>query len=55
MPKTCKFCQASMNNIKVKAYKTVLKEVAEQYDGPEDFINNRIEEICSQEGCLLGR
>ena len=27
----------------------VLKEVAEKYDGAEDFINNRIDEICSQE------
>ena len=37
-----------MNNIKVKAYKKVLKEVAEKYNEAEDFINNRIE-ICSQE------
>ena len=38
-----------MNNIKVKVYKKILKEVAEKYDGAEDFINNRIDEIRSQE------
>ena len=32
-----------MNNIKVKVYKKILKEVA------ENIINNRIDEICSQE------
>ena len=30
-------------------YKKVLKEVTEKYDGAEDFINNRIDETCSQE------
>ena len=38
-----------MNNLKIKVYKRVLKEVSEKYDGAEDFINSRIEEICSQE------
>ena len=38
-----------MNNIKIKIYKRVLKEVSEKYDGTEDFINNKIEEIASQE------
>ena len=28
-----------MNNIKVKVYKRVLEEVAEKYDGAEEFIN----------------
>ena len=37
-----------MNNIKVKLYKKVLK-VAEKYDGAEDFVNNKTDEICSQE------
>ena len=37
-----------MNNIKVKVDKKVLKEVTEKYDGAEDFINNRIDEICSK-------
>ena len=35
-----------MNNLKIKLYKTVLKEASENYDGAEDFINSR---ICSQE------
>ena len=38
-----------MNNLKIKLYKTVLKEASENYDGAEDFINSRIEVICSQE------
>ena len=38
-----------MNNIKVKVYKKVVKEISEKYDGAEDFINNRTDEICSQE------
>ena len=38
-----------MNNLKIKIYKTVLKEVSEKYDGADDFINRRIKEICSQE------
>ena len=38
-----------MNNIKVKLYKKVLKEVAEKYEGAESFLNNRIDEICSQQ------
>ena len=33
----------------IKVYKTILKELAEKYDGVEDFINKRIDEICSQE------
>ena len=32
-----------------RIYKRVLKEVSEKYDGIKDFINNRTEEICSQE------
>ena len=38
-----------MNNLKIKIYKTILKEVAEKYDRAKDFTNNRIDEICSQE------
>ena len=38
-----------MNNLKIKVYKRVLKEASEKYDGDEDFINSRTEEICSQE------
>ena len=38
-----------MNNLKIKIYRTVLKEVSEKHDGAKDFINSRIKEICSQE------
>ena len=38
-----------MNNIKIKVYKRVPKEVSKKYVGAEDFINSRIGEICSQE------
>ena len=38
-----------MNNIKFNMYKKVLKEVAKKYDGADKFINNRMDEICSQE------
>ena len=38
-----------MNNLKVKVYKTILKKVSEKYEGIEEFINSKIEEICSQE------
>ena len=38
-----------MNKIKVKLYKKVLKEISEKYEGVEDFTNNKIYEICSQE------
>ena len=38
-----------MNSAKVKVYKKVPKEVAYKYNGPEDFINNRIDETCSEE------
>ena len=37
-----------MNNINVKVYKKVIKEVTETYEGAESFINNRVDEICSQ-------
>ena len=32
-----------MNNIIINVHKKVLKEVAEKYNGAEDFINNRID------------
>ena len=37
-----------MNNIRVKIYKKVPKEVT-QYNGAEDFINNGTDDICFQE------
>ena len=33
----------------MKIYKGVLQEISEKYNGAEDFINKRIEEVCSQE------
>ena len=38
-----------MNNINFKVYKKMLKKVTKKYDGAEDFTNNRIDEILSQE------
>ena len=38
-----------MNNIKVKVYEKVVKEICKKYEGAEHFINNITEEICSQE------
>ena len=38
-----------MNNINFKVYKKILKKVTKKYDGAEDFINNRIDEVLSQE------
>ena len=32
-----------MNNIIINVHKKVFKEVAEKYNGAEDFINNRID------------
>ena len=36
-----------MNNIKVKVYNRLLKEISEKYEGAEDFTINRIDKICS--------
>ena len=38
-----------MGNINFKVYKKVLKKVTKKYNGAEDFTNNRIDEILSQE------
>ena len=38
-----------MSNIKKKVYKTVLKEIFKKCEGVEDFINKKLEEICSYE------
>ena len=42
------FCER-MNYLKIQIYKTVLKEASEKYDGAEEFINHKIEEIYCQE------
>ena len=36
-----------MNNTKLYVYKKVLQEVCKKFDGAEEFIKNKIEEICS--------
>ena len=38
-----------INKTKLNVYKTVLHEVCENFDGAEEFINQKIEEICCQE------
>ena len=38
-----------MNGNKVKVYKKVLKGACYKFDGAEEYINERIEEICSHE------
>ena len=30
-----------MNNIRIKVYKNLLKEICDKYDGAEDFINEK--------------
>ena len=42
-----------MNNAKLSFYKKVLPEVYEKFDGAEEFIKNKIEEICSNEKLLV--
>ena len=37
-----------MNKTKLKVYKKLLCKVCEKFDGAEQFINDKIEEICSQ-------
>ena len=36
-----------MNAIKFKIYKQVFKDICDKYDRARDFINERIEELCS--------
>ena len=38
-----------MNSTKVKLYKQVLRDIRNNYDGAGDFINERIEELRSQQ------
>ena len=38
-----------MNKTKLNLYKNVLHEVCEKFHGAEEFINQKIEKICSQE------
>ena len=42
-----------MNKSKLSIYKRLLHEFCEKFDGAEEFINRKIEEICSQEKLLV--
>ena len=37
-----------MNNTKLNVYKKVLHEVCEKFNGAEQYIEERIEELCSE-------
>ena len=37
------------NSIRIKVYKKLPKEICEKYDGAQNFLNDKIEEICSYE------
>ena len=39
----------NINGIGITAYKKQLKGICEKWDGAEDFINARIDKICSHE------
>ena len=36
-----------MNDVKLNVYKKVLQEVCEKFDGAEEFIKEKIKEICT--------
>ena len=40
--------EAKMNNTKINVYKKVLQELCEKFNGAEDYIKERIEELCSE-------
>ena len=44
---------AKMNQIKVKIYKEILREISANFDGAEQFINERIDKICNREKLSL--
>ena len=35
---------------KIKNYKKVIEEICQNYEGAREFINNKINELCFQEG-----
>ena len=41
-----------MNNTKLNVYKKVLQEVCEKFNGAENFIKEKIEELCCSYGIL---
>ena len=36
----------------IKIYQKLVRELGEKYDGAEDFINARVEELCLEHGIL---
>ena len=38
---------------KIKKYKKITVDVCNKYDGAQEFIINRVRELCSQEGILI--
>ena len=38
---------------KNKIYKKIIEEVCKEYKGAKEFINNKIKELCIQEGILI--
>ena len=42
-----------MNNIWIKIYKNLLKEMCDEYNGAEDFVNEKTEQICSHEEVVI--
>ena len=42
-----------MNKTKLNIYKKVLHEVCQKFNGAEEFINQKIEEICCHEKLLV--
>ena len=41
-----------MSNTKLNVYKKVLQEVCEKFNGAENFIKEKIEELCCSNGIL---
>ena len=36
----------------IKIYQKLVSELSGKYDGPEDFINTRVKELCLEHGIL---
>ena len=48
------FLAGKMNSkSKNKIYKNIIEEVCREYKGTKEFINNKIKELCVQEGILI--
>ena len=40
--------KVNMNNTKLNVYRKALQEVCEKFNGAEQYIKERIEELCSE-------